>query len=229
MRFSLSLLAVERSSVLTHIPSLSLQTYCLFFMAFGAQLPNGLISSFSTVIIKGLGVSKTFPCISPYLRLRPSSDSSSILLIVTQFGTLETTLLGIPPNVIQVIALLVAGWVCSRFKNMRVIVMTVGNLACLIAAACMCYLPTEQKWQRLVCFWITPSQSVGFSLMLVMVSSNGTPCPLPHRPPQSHLLTTYVSLSQSEDTPRRPYLLRCRFWVTALGSSLSLHLRQRAH
>lgn len=96
---------------------------------------------------------------------------------------------------IQVIALLVAGWVCSRFKNMRVIVMTVGNLACLIAAACMCYLPTEQKWQRLVCFWITPSQSVGFSLMLVMVSSNGTPFPLPHRPPQSHLLTSYVSLA----------------------------------
>lgn len=111
-------------------------------MAVGAQIPNGLITSFSTVIIKGMG-----------------------------FSVLKTTLLGIPPNVLQVVALLTAGWICSRFRNMRVIVMTVGNVACLIASACLAYLPTEQKWGRLVSFWITPCQSVGFSLMLVMVST----------------------------------------------------------
>ena len=67
---------------------------------------------------------------------------------------------------------LVHRWIATRFKNTRVLVMTVGNVACVIASACMAYLPVENKWGRLVSFWFTPCQSVGFSLSLVMVTSN---------------------------------------------------------
>ncbi|KZT50547.1 MFS general substrate transporter [Calocera cornea HHB12733] len=120
------------------------KTYLLFFMSIAAQIPNGTITNFSTVITKGIG----------------------------NFTTLQTTLLGIPPNVIQVAALLISGYLASTIPNTRVIIMTAGNIACVVAAACMAYLPAADRWPRLVAFWITPSQSIGFSLSLVMVSAN---------------------------------------------------------
>ncbi|EJU02353.1 MFS general substrate transporter [Dacryopinax primogenitus] len=120
------------------------KTYLLFFMSIAAQIPNGTITNFSTVITKGIG----------------------------NFTTLQTTLLGIPPNVIQVAALLISGYLASKIPNTRVLIMTAGNIACVVAAACMAYLPVEDRWPRLVAFWITPSQSIGFSLSLVMVSAN---------------------------------------------------------
>ena len=78
-------------------------------------------------------------------------------------------------------------------RLVRVITMALGNITCIIAAACVTYLPTEQKWNRLVAYWFTQfqvchmslrlpnkvhpethrsAQSVGFSLSLVMVSNN---------------------------------------------------------
>lgn len=69
----------------------------------------------------------------------------------------------------------------------------IGNVTCIIAAACMAYLPLENHWGRLVAFWFTALQrfflsfqavlnmthqnihfffSIGFSLGLAMVSVN---------------------------------------------------------
>jgi len=106
--------------------------------------------------------------------LRISSGQLALTAAETDVCTtvLQTTLLGIPPNVIQVFALLISGYIASRVPNTRVIIMTCGNIACVVAAACMAYLPVQDKWNRLVAFWITPSQSIGFSLSLVMVSAN---------------------------------------------------------
>ncbi|OJT05238.1 hypothetical protein TRAPUB_3976 [Trametes pubescens] len=67
--------------------------------------------------------------------------------------------------------------------------MAAGNITCIIAAACLTYLPSDQKWNRLVAFWFTSfqvgasesssyfvltyvAQSVGFALSLVMISNN---------------------------------------------------------
>ena len=50
--------------------------------------------------------------------------------------------------------------------------MTAGNVASIIAAACVTYLPTSQQWNRLVAFWFTGFQAIGFSLSLAMISSN---------------------------------------------------------
>lgn len=69
--------------------------------------------------------------------------------------------------------------------------MAVGNIASIIAGACLAYLPTHMKWNRLVSYWFTSCQawlalffclnyeadmytlqSVGFSLSLVMISNN---------------------------------------------------------
>ncbi|KAI0739999.1 MFS general substrate transporter [Daedaleopsis nitida] len=119
------------------------KTWLLFVASIAAQIPNGIVSNFSTIIIKGLG-----------------------------FTTLQSTLLDAASSVFQIGSLLVAGFVCMRFKNMRVITMALGNTTCIIAAACLIYLPDEQKWSRLVAYWFTNFQSVGFSLSLVMISNN---------------------------------------------------------
>ncbi|KAI0368206.1 MFS general substrate transporter [Pilatotrama ljubarskyi] len=119
------------------------KTWLLFIASIAAQIPNGIVSNFSTIVIKGMG-----------------------------FTTLQSTLLDAASSGVQIASLLLAGWVCMRFKNMRVITMAAGNITCIIAAACLTYLPSDQKWNRLVAFWFTSFQSVGFSLSLVMISNN---------------------------------------------------------
>lgn len=42
------------------------------------------------------------------------------------FDVLQTTILGLPSSFIQGIALVLAGYIASRFKNSRVIIMTVS-------------------------------------------------------------------------------------------------------
>ncbi|EJF56374.1 MFS general substrate transporter [Dichomitus squalens LYAD-421 SS1] len=119
------------------------KTWLLFVASIAAQIPNGVISNFSTIIIKGMG-----------------------------FTTLQSTLLDAASSGVQIFGLLSAGFICMRFKNMRVITMAAGNITCIIAAACLTYLPSHQQWNRLVAFWFTQFQSVGFSLSLVMISNN---------------------------------------------------------
>ncbi|KIJ44825.1 hypothetical protein M422DRAFT_207764 [Sphaerobolus stellatus SS14] len=119
------------------------KTYILFVLSLSAQIPNGLLTSFKTLIIKNLG-----------------------------FTTLQSTVLSIPSDAIQGISLIVAGYAASKIRNSRVIVMTIGNVTCIIASACLAYLPLENRWGRLIAFWFTPLQSIGFSLGLAMVSVN---------------------------------------------------------
>ena len=40
----------------------------------------------------------------------------------------------------------------------RVITMATGNIVCIISAACLTYLPSDQKWNRLVAYWFTSFQ-----------------------------------------------------------------------
>ncbi|KAL1745032.1 major facilitator superfamily domain-containing protein [Schizophyllum fasciatum] len=119
------------------------KTYLLFVASIAAQIPNGVVSNFSSVIISGFGFTK-----------------------------FQTTLLDIPSNVLQIGSLLISGYIASSIRNSRAIMMFVGNCTCIIAAACLTYGPSDQKWGRLVAFWFTSFQSVGFSLSLVMVSAN---------------------------------------------------------
>ncbi|KAJ2984636.1 hypothetical protein NUW54_g10439 [Trametes sanguinea] len=140
------------------------KTWLLFIASIAAQIPNGIVSNFSTIIIK---------VTSRDWLLR--SCRTLIIIIDSQglgFTTLQSTLLDAASSGVQIASLLLAGWVCMRFKNMRVITMAAGNITCIIAAACLTYLPSDQKWNRLVAYWFTSFQSVGFSLSLVMISNN---------------------------------------------------------
>ncbi|KAJ7131167.1 MFS general substrate transporter [Mycena epipterygia] len=119
------------------------KTYILFIASIAAQIPNGVVSNFSSIIISGMG-----------------------------FTVFQTTLLDIPSNVVQIVSLVLSGYLAGKFKNSRAVMMFIGNATCIVAAAALTYAPHDQKWGRLVAFWFTSFQSVGFSLSLVMISAN---------------------------------------------------------
>ncbi|WVW79423.1 hypothetical protein I302_101392 [Kwoniella bestiolae CBS 10118] len=119
------------------------KTYFLFLASVTAQIPNGVVTNFSSIIISGFG-----------------------------FNQLQTTLLDIPSSVIQIVSLVLSGYFAGKFKNSRAIMMFIGNSACIIAACCLTYAPKSQTWGRLVAFWFTGFSSVGFSLGMVMITAN---------------------------------------------------------
>ncbi|KAL1845298.1 hypothetical protein VTK73DRAFT_718 [Phialemonium thermophilum] len=124
------------------------KTWILFVMAIAAQIPNAAQSSFTSIILETFG-----------------------------FDALQTQYMQIPGNVIQIVSLLAAGYVSSRWPSMRCATMLVGNLVCVVCGGLLVGLSpgedgTRNRWGRLVALWLCSFQSVGFSLSLTMVSSN---------------------------------------------------------
>ncbi|GAA5835786.1 hypothetical protein JCM9279_004646 [Rhodotorula babjevae] len=110
---------------------------------FGSSVPNGILTNFSGTIIKDMG-----------------------------FSTFDAALLDCAGRSFQIISLIIAGLVANYVKNARMAMVTVGNVVCVIATALLSFLPTENHWGRLVSFWFVNVQSIGFTLGLVMISSN---------------------------------------------------------
>ena len=115
----------------------------VWISVFAAAIPNGVVNSFSTIIIEDLG-----------------------------FSTTRTTELKSVGDAVQIIALLIGGTITLNVPNSRLIVATAANMLCTTCAACMAYLPRSNTWGRLVCFWLVNSQSVGFTVSLITISSN---------------------------------------------------------
>ncbi|KAI4848630.1 hypothetical protein E4T44_03824 [Aureobasidium sp. EXF-8845] len=89
------------------------------------------------------------------------------------FSTTMTTQLKSVGDAIQIVGLLIGGTIILNVPNSaRLIVATVANMICTVAAGCMAYIPREQTWARLACFWLVNVQSVGFTVSLTTVSSN---------------------------------------------------------
>ncbi|KAJ7358492.1 major facilitator superfamily domain-containing protein [Mycena albidolilacea] len=131
----------KREQVIVAIKDIKI--WILFSSVFAAAIPNGVVSNFSSVIIKDMG-----------------------------FSTTKTTVLKSVGDITQIVALVVGGIITLNFKNTRLIASMCANIICVVAAACMAYLPRHLVWQRLVSFWLVNCQSVGFAVSLVMVSSN---------------------------------------------------------
>ncbi|KAH8819379.1 major facilitator superfamily domain-containing protein [Xylogone sp. PMI_703] len=124
------------------------KTWILFVMAIAAQIPNAAQSSFTSIILETFG-----------------------------FNALQTQYMQIPGSVIQIVSLLISGYVSSKWPNLRCLTMLVGNLICVVAGGVLVGLSPgpsgkENRWGRLVALWLCSFQSVGFSLSLTMVSSN---------------------------------------------------------
>ncbi|ORX33310.1 major facilitator superfamily domain-containing protein [Kockovaella imperatae] len=121
------------------------KNWLLSIAMFGSSVPNGVLTNFSGSIIKGLG-----------------------------YSTLNAALLDCAGRSLQVISLLIAGLVATRWANTRLLMMTVGNVICVFGTALMSFLPFTKQytWARLIGFWLVNCQSIGFTIGLVMISSN---------------------------------------------------------
>ncbi|KAL5312818.1 hypothetical protein ACEPPN_019244 [Leptodophora sp. 'Broadleaf-Isolate-01'] len=115
----------------------------IFISVFAAAIPNGVVNSFSTIIIRDLG-----------------------------FSTTKTPELKSVGDAVQIIALLIGGTITLNVPNSRLLTATAANIICTVCAALMAYLPRSNTWGRLVCFWMVNAQSVGFTVSLTTVSSN---------------------------------------------------------
>jgi MFS family permease len=100
------------------------------------------------------------------------STFTSIILETFGFTALQTQIYSMPGNAIQIVFLLLSGYISSKWPNMRCITMIVGNLICVGAGAALVTLGPEKQWSRLVALWLCSCQSVGFAMSLTMVSSN---------------------------------------------------------
>jgi sugar phosphate permease len=92
------------------------KTWILFVMAIGAQVPNSALTSFASIIINSFG-----------------------------FDTLGTQYFQIPGGAVQAISLLIGGYICSRFPQLRCITMIVGNSICICGAGLLVGLPQSNK------------------------------------------------------------------------------------
>ncbi|KAL5448383.1 hypothetical protein PMIN06_007171 [Paraphaeosphaeria minitans] len=119
------------------------KTILLFVSVFAAAIPNGVVNSFSTVIIRDMG-----------------------------FTTTRTTELKSVGDAIQIVSLFIGGIIILNVPNSRLLTSTAANIICTVAAACMAYLPRHNTWGRLVSFWLVNAQSVGFTVSLTTISSN---------------------------------------------------------
>lgn len=108
---------------------LDIKSWCLTIAMFGSSVPNGVLTNFSGTIIKGLG-----------------------------FSTFDAALLDCAGRSFQIISLLIAGFVATRFENTRMLMVTCGNIICVLSTALMAFLPSNLTWGRLISFWLVNTQ-----------------------------------------------------------------------
>ncbi|KAI0598677.1 major facilitator superfamily domain-containing protein [Biscogniauxia sp. FL1348] len=115
----------------------------LFVSAFAAAMPNGVVNSFSTIIIRDLN-----------------------------FSTGRTTELRSVGDAVQIVALFIGDAITLNVPNSRLLTSTAANILCTVSAVCMACLPPESVWDILVSFWLVNAQSVRFTVSLTAMSSN---------------------------------------------------------
>ena len=123
---------------------LDYKTYMFLFFGFIANIPNGGISNFSTLVIQGLG-----------------------------YGKLGTSLLGIPQGAIVVIWI-VLGAIANHYapNNWRTMVAAFFMLPTIAGGFGFLLAPADAYVGRLICFYLTGSYQASFILTLSLITSN---------------------------------------------------------
>ena len=103
------------------------KTWILFVMAIGAQIPNSALTSFASLIIQSFN-----------------------------FDTLGTQYMQIPGGAVQFLALIIGGYLCTKYPQTRCIAMIVANTICILGAALLVGLPTSNKVSASRAFFLLP-------------------------------------------------------------------------
>ncbi|KID75648.1 uncharacterized protein G6M90_00g047060 [Metarhizium brunneum] len=123
---------------------LDYKTWLFTLLGFVANIPNGGISNFSTLVIKGLG-----------------------------FDTFRTALLGIPQGAL-VVVWIALGAVANKYMpaNSRTVVCAAFMLPTIAGALGFLLAPTDAYVGRLICFYLTGSYQASFVISLSLITSN---------------------------------------------------------
>lgn len=125
--------------------ALDYKTWMYFLLGFICNIPNGGISNFSTLVIKGL----------------------------VHGNTLYTSLLGIPQGVLVVIWIAAGALINERLpSNSRTWVSALFMLPTIAGALGFLLAPTDAYVGRLICFYLTGSYQASFVIFLSVITSN---------------------------------------------------------
>jgi len=132
--------------------------------------------------------------------------------LITSFGyTAEQSLLyGTPGGAVEVITLIVGGWLGDRIGN-RILVASFGMVASIIGMVLIVGLPLDNNKGRLGGYYMTQASAMPFVAFLSLISSNIAgytkvwPCHVRFTP-MSHTLTTpclHVENDRCSNLPHR--------------------------
>ncbi|CZS75357.1 unnamed protein product [Fusarium graminearum] len=120
-----------------------LKTWLLFLFALTSNSPNGGLSAFQGLIIKGAG-----------------------------FSTLTTTLYQMPSGAVQLVACVLACWGASTIKNSRIPIMILALVPFLAGVLGLHFLPHSDAYARLACLWISFSYTATWTLSMAVSMAN---------------------------------------------------------
>ncbi|RDW82343.1 hypothetical protein BP6252_03455 [Coleophoma cylindrospora] len=119
------------------------KVWMLILITFSNNVPNGGVSAFGPLIINGFGYTK-----------------------------FESTLLNMPTGACQIAALWISGYLASKYKGFRIILMGGGLCVAILGASLVYALPTSQRIGRLIGNYILIGWSVTYVLLLGLIQSN---------------------------------------------------------
>lgn len=119
------------------------KTWLLFIFAVTSNSPNGGLTTFQGLIIKGMG-----------------------------FSTLKTTLIQMPSGGVQFVACVGATIVATKFPNMRLAMMLFCLLPFLAGIIGLWMIDKSNPYGRLVCLWISFSYTATWTLSMSVATAN---------------------------------------------------------
>jgi len=117
-------------------------SWAFVFYALVADIPNGGISNFFSLLIGSFG-----------------------------FTPQQSLLYGTPGGAVEVIALITCGLIGDRI-GYRILTSCSGLLISILGVILMIALPAHDKWGRLVGYWLTQSSPTPFVALLSLISTN---------------------------------------------------------
>ncbi|KAL8952099.1 MAG: hypothetical protein Q9222_001967 [Ikaeria aurantiellina] len=117
--------------------------YLFFILGVVGNIPNGGISNFGTIIIRGFG-----------------------------FSTLVTTLMQVPYGIFICISILVCVFLNDRFKNRRCLFIILFLIPNICGSFSLRFTPVDQKVGRLISYYLTGPYNAAFVLVLSLQTAN---------------------------------------------------------
>ncbi|KAI1849582.1 hypothetical protein JX265_013588 [Neoarthrinium moseri] len=122
---------------------LDLKTWLLFLFAVASNSPNGGLTTFQGLIVKGIG-----------------------------FSNLQTTLIQMPSGAVQLVVCPLACFFASYVKNSRLATMLVCLIPFLAGVCGLWLIDNTKPYGRLVCLWISFTYTATWTLSMAVATAN---------------------------------------------------------